>query len=134
MPPGEIMLDIEILYAGDLQVKVNAKNIKAGVKDVQFHGDIRVILKPLCNRIPFFATMTVFLLKMPEIDFNLIAIANAFDLPGLRKLIDSVIEDTIAKTLVLPNRLVIPVIPDIDLSEIDSLKTIKPRVIFFIKI
>lgn len=54
-------------------------------------------------------------------------IANAFDLPGLRNLIDNIIEDSIAKTLVLPNRLVIPIIPDLKLDELDDMKKVRPK-------
>lgn len=66
---------------------------------------------------------------LKQIDFNLTEVANTFDMPGLRKLIDATIEDTISKILVLPNRLVIPLMPDFDISELDSMKTLKPRVI-----
>lgn len=54
-------------------------------------------------------------------------IANAFDLPGLRNLIDNIIEDSIAKTLVLPNRLVIPIIADLKLDELDDMKKVRPK-------
>lgn len=50
-------------------------------------------------------------------------------MPGLRKMIDSTIEDAVSKTLVLPNRLVIPLIPDFDITEIDSMRSLKPRVL-----
>jgi hypothetical protein len=50
-------------------------------------------------------------------------------MPGIRKLIDSTIEDAVSKTLVLPNRLVIPLMPDFDMMELDSMKTLKPRVL-----
>ncbi|RNA28150.1 extended synaptotagmin-2-like isoform X1, partial [Brachionus plicatilis] len=127
VPPGEVLFDCEIMYAGDANIMLSARNFQAGVKDIQFHGSLRVILKPLCNRIPFFAAATAFFLNKPQVDFNLTNIANAFDLPGLRNLIDNIIEDSIAKTLVLPNRLVIPIIPDLKLDELDDMKKVRPK-------
>jgi hypothetical protein len=52
--------------------------------------------------------------------------ANAFDIPGMRNLVDNIINDTISKILVLPNRLVIPIIPDF--NELDSFKSLNLKV------
>jgi len=54
--------------------------------------------------------------------------ANAFDIPGMRNLVDNIINDTISKILVLPNRLVIPIIPDFDVNELDSIKSLNLKV------
>ena len=54
--------------------------------------------------------------------------ANAFDIPGMRNLVDNIINDAISKILVLPNRLVIPIIPDFDVNELDSFKSLNLKV------
>lgn len=35
IPNGEILIDLEVLYAGDAQIKMEFKRIVAGVKDIQ---------------------------------------------------------------------------------------------------
>jgi hypothetical protein len=49
-------------------------------------------------------------------------------MPGLRKLIDVLIEDTLGKTVVLPNRIVIPTIFDFKEHEMEAYNMLKPRV------
>jgi Ca2+-dependent lipid-binding protein len=130
----EVMLDVEVLYAGDAHIKLECQGMLAGLKEIQFQGDVRVILKPLCDRIPFFASITCFLLKSPHIDFNLTEVANTFDMPGLRKLIDTLLNDTISKILVLPNRLCIPIITDLQQENLNSFKSVQPRGVFRIHV
>ena len=45
---------------------------------------LRVILKPLIPQIPLFGGIQVFFLNSPTIDFNLIGVADVFDMPGLK--------------------------------------------------
>ncbi|CAF4880212.1 unnamed protein product, partial [Rotaria sp. Silwood2] len=47
-----IMMDIEVIYAGDAIIKAKLKGIVCGIKNIQFIGDIRIILSPLINTIP----------------------------------------------------------------------------------
>jgi Ca2+-dependent lipid-binding protein len=63
---NEILIDLELIYAGDANFKAKIKNsIYAGIKHIQFQGDLRIILKPLCNEIPLFAAITMYFLKTP---------------------------------------------------------------------
>ena len=48
------------------------KKLICGVKSIQFQGDMRIILKPLCNQIPFFAALTAFFLRTPVNSFKFI--------------------------------------------------------------
>jgi hypothetical protein len=76
-------------YAGDADLKLEAQGLLAGLRELQvklqqrqrikqnfilenhffisnkFQGDFRIILKPLCDCVPFFSSMTIFLLKSP---------------------------------------------------------------------
>ena len=56
--------------------------------------------------------------------------ANTFDMPGLRKLINTLLNDTISKILVLPNRLVIPIISDLNIDDLNSFRSVKPKGVF----
>jgi hypothetical protein len=64
-----------------------------------------------------------------EIDFNLTNIANSLDIPGLRDLVYNITIDSMSKILVLPNRLVIPIIPDFDAIDLNSFRHLQPIVI-----
>ena len=52
-------------YAGDAHIKAKLKGIVCGIKDVQFVGEIRVILSPLINTIPLIGAVTFFFLRRP---------------------------------------------------------------------
>ena len=63
-----------------------------------------------------------------HIDFNLTEGANTLDIPGLRKLINNLILDSIAKALVLPNRLCVPILNDLSSNEFNSFRATCPQV------
>ena len=52
-------------YAGDAHIKSKVKGIVCGIKDIQFVGDLRVILSPLMSTIPLFGAVTYFFLRKP---------------------------------------------------------------------
>lgn len=52
-------------YAGDARIKAKVKGIVCGIKDIQFVGDIRIILSPLINTIPLVGAVTYFFLRKP---------------------------------------------------------------------
>jgi len=64
-------------YAGDAHIKSKVKGIVCGIKDIQFVGDLRIILSPLINTIPLVGAVTYFFLRKPvriKIIFNFIFI------------------------------------------------------------
>ena len=52
-------------YAGDARIKAKLKGLVCGIKDIQFVGEMRIILSPLINTIPLFGAITYFFLKKP---------------------------------------------------------------------
>jgi hypothetical protein len=56
---------ILLSYAGDARIKAKVKGIVCGIKDIQFVGDLRIILSPLINTIPLVGAVTYFFLKKP---------------------------------------------------------------------
>ncbi|KAG1680236.1 Extended synaptotagmin-2 [Nymphon striatum] len=107
---GEIVMDLEIFYSGDCHLVVKVKNIRAGIKDLQIHGTVRVIMKPLVKQMPLIGGLSVFFLSNPAIDFNLTNIADIFDMPGLSDTLRRVITEQIAAYMVLPNKIPVPLI------------------------
>ncbi len=71
---------------------------------------------------------------MKTVDFDLTEAANALDIPIISDSLKTMVTDALNKFLVLPNRLVIPVLPDFDKFDEASLKTPDPKVFnLFIK-
>lgn len=111
----EIYLDLDIIYSSDSFIEVKVKGITAGIKDLQLRGTLRVIFKPLIGQIPLFGGMSFFFINTPDIDFNLTGIANSLDLPGLSDMLDTIIAEQLSNIMVLPNRIVVPMVQDVNL-------------------
>uniref|UniRef100_A0A674GV15 Extended synaptotagmin 1 n=1 Tax=Taeniopygia guttata TaxID=59729 RepID=A0A674GV15_TAEGU len=111
----QILLDLNISYVGDVQIDVEVKKFfcKAGVKGVQLHGVLRIILEPLLGEAPIVGALSVFFIRRPTLDINWTGLTNLLDIPGLSSLSDSLIMESIASCLVLPNRLLLPLLPDL---------------------
>lgn len=53
-------------------------------------------MKPLINEIPLIGGVQYYFLNPPSLDFNLIGVADLFDMPGLSDLIRSIVQEQIA--------------------------------------
>uniref|UniRef100_A0A2K6A8S7 Extended synaptotagmin-1 n=1 Tax=Mandrillus leucophaeus TaxID=9568 RepID=A0A2K6A8S7_MANLE len=128
----QILLDLNISYVGDVQIDVEVKKYfcKAGVKGFDFlflpqlHGVLRVILEPLIGDLPIVGAVSMELTRRPR-DINWTGMTNLLDIPGLSSLSDTMIMDSIAAFLVLPNRLLVPLVPD--LQDVAQLRSPLPR-------
>lgn len=111
----QILLDLNISYVGDVQIDVEVKKFfcKAGVKGMQLHGTLRVILEPLLGDVPIVGALTMFFIRRPTLDINWTGMTNLLDIPGLSSMSDTMIMDTISSYLVLPNRLLVPLVPNL---------------------
>ncbi|TKS77599.1 Extended synaptotagmin-1 [Collichthys lucidus] len=118
----QVMLDLYLSYAGDVEINVEIKKYfcKAGVKGVQLHGKLRVILEPLIGDVPLVGAITMFFIRRPKLDINWTGLTNLLDIPGLNAMSDTMIMDAIASHLVLPNRLTIPLVADLHVAQLRS--------------
>ncbi|XP_075758025.1 extended synaptotagmin-1 [Pelodiscus sinensis] len=123
----QILLDLSISYVGDMHIDVEVKKFfcKAGMKGMQLHGVLRVILEPLIGDVPIVGALTMFFIRRPTLDINWTGMTNLLDIPGLSSLSDTMIMDSIAAFLVLPNRLLVPLVPN--LHEAAQLRSPLPR-------
>ncbi|KAF4522064.1 hypothetical protein B566_EDAN004046, partial [Ephemera danica] len=80
---SEIMMDLDVYYAGNSEMTFNVKGMKGGIKDLQFHGLLRVVMKPLIPRMPLIGGLELFFLNNPEVDFNLVGVIDIFYFPLL---------------------------------------------------
>ncbi|KAM7411909.1 hypothetical protein PAMA_021740 [Pampus argenteus] len=118
----QVMLDLYLSYAGDVEINVEIKKYfcKAGVKGIQLHGKLRVILEPLIGDVPLVGAITMFFIRRPKLDINWTGLTNLLDIPGLNSMSDTMIMDAIASHLVLPNRLTVPLVADLHVAQLRS--------------
>uniref|UniRef100_A0A8C7Q6U6 Extended synaptotagmin-like protein 2b n=1 Tax=Oncorhynchus mykiss TaxID=8022 RepID=A0A8C7Q6U6_ONCMY len=86
----QIIMDLQISFVGNTEIDVDIKRYycKAGIKSIQL------------------------------LDINWTGITNILDIPGLNGLSDSLIQDMIYSYLVLPNRITIPLVGDVELAQL----------------
>ncbi|XP_075687133.1 extended synaptotagmin-3 [Rhinoderma darwinii] len=115
----EVILDIQLCYTGDCEINVEVKKLcKAGVKGIQVHGTLRVILAPLLSDVPFVGAVTMFFIQKPHLEINWTGLTNILEIPGVSDMSDGMIVDLIASYLVLPNRFTFPLCGQVNAAEL----------------
>uniref|UniRef100_A0A671Y6J9 Extended synaptotagmin 1 n=1 Tax=Sparus aurata TaxID=8175 RepID=A0A671Y6J9_SPAAU len=119
---GNIHASCILSYVGNVEINVEVKRYfcKAGVKGIQLHGMMRVILEPLIGDVPIVGAVSMFFIQRPRLDINWTGLTNLLDIPGLNVMSDSMIMDAIASFLVLPNRLVVPLVQGLHVAKLRS--------------
>ncbi|XP_053600773.1 extended synaptotagmin-2-A isoform X2 [Plodia interpunctella] len=115
---NEIIMDVDLFYAGDCDISFVLQHVRGGIKDLQIHGMVRVVMKPLISKMPLVGGLQVFFLNNPAIDFNLVGAADVLDMPGFSDILRRCIVEQVARMMVLPNKLPIKLsdeIPTVDL-------------------
>lgn len=102
---NEIIMDMDLFYASDCDINFQLAGMRAGIKDFQIHGMVRVIMKPLIPKMPLVGGLQIFFLNNPDIDFNLVGVADLLDMPGLSDMLRRIIVEQIGAIMVLPNKL-----------------------------
>ncbi|CAB0034746.1 unnamed protein product [Trichogramma brassicae] len=110
---NEIVLDMDVMYAGDCDITFTMGTFKAGIKDFQLRGMLRVTLKPLIPIMPIVGGVQAFFLNVPVVDFNLVGVADVLDLPGLSDILRKIITEQVAAIAVLPNKIIVPLTDEI---------------------
>jgi len=100
----ELVVDVELMYAGDARVKFALQGLDCEINQVTFRGTVRLVLKPLMSVMPIVGGLELFFLSLPSLDFNLGGIAAAGDLPGFSNLIRIVLDAILRRGFVWPNR------------------------------
>lgn len=102
---NEIVMDLDIFYAGDCDITFTLGAMRGGIKDFQIHGMVRIVMKPLISVMPLIGGMQIFFLNNPSIDFNLVGVVDLLDMPGLSDILRRIIIEQVAAIMVLPNKL-----------------------------
>ncbi|XP_027625871.1 extended synaptotagmin-2 isoform X2 [Tupaia chinensis] len=116
----QIILDLQISFVGNCEIDLEIKRYfcRAGVKSIQVHGAMRVILEPLIGDVPLVGALSLFFLRKPLLEINWTGLTNLLDIPGLNGLSDTVILDIIANYLVLPNRVTVPLVSEAQMAQL----------------
>ncbi|XP_034096176.1 extended synaptotagmin-2, partial [Gymnodraco acuticeps] len=63
----QIIMDLQISFVGNTEIDVDIKRYycKAGIKSIQIHGVLRVVMEPLLGDMPLIGALSVFFLKKP---------------------------------------------------------------------
>ncbi|KAG0421697.1 hypothetical protein HPB47_002427 [Ixodes persulcatus] len=101
---NEVIMDLELFYSGDCKFSIKVKGFKAGIRDLQVHGHVRVVMRPLTKEMPIVGGVTVFFLRPPAIDFQLTNLGQVLEVPGLNDLLKKAVSDQVAAMMVLPNK------------------------------
>ncbi|XP_031705878.1 extended synaptotagmin-2 isoform X2 [Anarrhichthys ocellatus] len=116
----QIIMDLQISFVGNTEIDIDIKRYycKAGIKSIQIHGVLRVVMEPLLGDMPLVGALSMFFLKKPIVDINWTGLTNILDIPGLNGFSDNLIQDIIYNYLVLPNRITIPLVGDVELAKL----------------
>uniref|UniRef100_H3CJY8 Extended synaptotagmin 2 n=1 Tax=Tetraodon nigroviridis TaxID=99883 RepID=H3CJY8_TETNG len=116
----QIIMDLHISFVGNTEIEIDIKRYycKAGIKSIQMHGVLRVVLEPLLGDLPLVGALSAFFLKKPLLDVNWTGLTNILDIPGLSGFSDSLIQDLIYSYLVLPNRVTVPLVGEVELAQL----------------
>ncbi|XP_032368818.1 extended synaptotagmin-3 isoform X2 [Etheostoma spectabile] len=114
----EVVLDLHISYEGDVNINAVVKPpVTAGIKGLKLNGMLRVILQPLIGQAPLVGGVTYFFMRRPTLNINWTGTTNLLDSPAFSSLSEQTILDTISSLMVLPNRMCVPLIDQIQTDQ-----------------
>eukprot|EP01026_Neomeris_dumetosa_P041862 TRINITY_DN3476_c0_g1_i4.p1 TRINITY_DN3476_c0_g1~~TRINITY_DN3476_c0_g1_i4.p1 ORF type:complete len:510 (+),score=48.64 TRINITY_DN3476_c0_g1_i4:335-1864(+) len=114
----ELLLLIDFRWAGEaniaLAIETPAGSMTPKIAKLVFHGQLRILLKPLLSEIPCFGAVVVSMTKPPVIKFNLDfgALGGSLTAAPVKAFLDPFIRDTLVNLLVWPNRMVVPILEE----------------------
>ncbi|CAH1098442.1 unnamed protein product [Psylliodes chrysocephalus] len=116
----EVIMDVDISYAGDCDIKFRLRGLLGGIKNFQLYGKLRIVLKPLLRHFPLVGGIQVFFLNNPDIEFELDGIAGILDVPGINESLRKCVCDTVSSLMVLPNKFPIKFSKEISSEQLNT--------------
>ncbi|XP_068197590.1 extended synaptotagmin-2-like [Antennarius striatus] len=116
----QVIMDLQVSFVGNTEIDMDIKRYycRAGIKGIQLHGTLRVVMEPLLGDMPLIGALSVFFLRKPLLDINWTGLTNMLDIPGVNGLCHGIIQDIICSFLVLPNRINIPLVGEAQLAQL----------------
>uniref|UniRef100_A0AC34F5D6 Extended synaptotagmin-2 n=1 Tax=Panagrolaimus sp. ES5 TaxID=591445 RepID=A0AC34F5D6_9BILA len=113
-----ILVDMDVVYAGDAEFSVKTCGFSGGMNQIVLTGKVRCVLMPLLPYPPMVGGISGSFIELPKFDFNLTGMGEFVQLPGLIDAIRSVVNAQIANLCVLPNKIVMPLAPNVDITKL----------------
>jgi len=116
---NEIVMDIEVIYAGDARVRFSLQGLDCELNQIQFRCTARLVLAPLLEALPVVGGLQLYFVQHPTLDYSLGGLASAAELPGISNIVRSLLDSVIRRGFLWPNRfsLFLPVGPGMGLTE-----------------
>ncbi|KAK0419418.1 hypothetical protein QR680_014133 [Steinernema hermaphroditum] len=114
----KIIVDMDVVYAGDADFTVQACGFVGGLNQLVVSGKLRCVCQPLLPYPPMIGGISASFIEMPKFDFNLTGMGEFAQLPGLITAIRSIVNSQVAALCVLPNKIVVPLAPNVDVTKL----------------
>ncbi|CAD5213567.1 unnamed protein product [Bursaphelenchus okinawaensis] len=114
-----IIVDLDVAYAGDAEFKVKTCGFTGGMNELVLSGKVRCVLCPLLPQPPMIGGFSASFVELPKFDFNLTGMGDFLQLPLLIDAIRSIINAQMANLCVLPNSIVIPLVPNVNVTKLN---------------
>ena len=113
----EIILDLDVRWCGNptvvLNVEIMGLPLKVRLNELQIVGPMRICLANFDDRLPCFHLMKVAFVEQPSVKFQLKLVGGDIDLlPGVKETVTEIIGKSLAKALVWPKYVKVPIAVD----------------------
>uniref|UniRef100_A0A094ZFI4 Extended synaptotagmin-2 n=1 Tax=Schistosoma haematobium TaxID=6185 RepID=A0A094ZFI4_SCHHA len=120
-----IVASIEPVVAQNLPTALTPFNFATIDLGDTLRGTLRVVMKPLVPKVPFAGAVTVCFLDSPVLNVDLVyflhcfyCLTTVFVLNPFRQTLNTVLRNVVNQLVVLPNRLPVQLVPDIDIQRL----------------
>lgn len=109
------VIEVDISYHGHPDIQMTFAEIACGVSEVTVKGRVEIVMRPLLERIPLIGAFQIAFINRPEVDYKLTGLGGfGARSDFMRRGIQNVVDDVLAKAAVLPNRVAYKGILDTD--------------------
>lgn len=109
------VIEADISYHGCPDIQMTFAEMACGVNQVDLSGRVEILVRPLLDRIPLIGAFQIAFINRPELEYKLTGLgAYCTRSDFIRRGIQNVVDDVLAKAAVLPNRVAYKGVPDID--------------------
>jgi hypothetical protein len=103
------MIDFNLAYFGDAKLMIEVKGISAGIANIQFEGNFRVLLKNINVNSVKPDKIEIMFLEIPKYDFELLNAIAPLELFATGDFLRTIFNEVIKSKLVFPNKISIDI-------------------------
>ncbi len=110
-----VRLHIDTLWDGRVNIQLKSPMVgRYGVSRIGLRGRVSMLMKPLVSVLPVVSAMQIGYINPPSIEMDFSGMANIADNSLLRGRVMDVFNEVFASLFVLPNRMLVPLLPGND--------------------